>query len=681
MVAITSAGIGSGLDVNGLMTQLMAVERQPLLALDRQESAYKARLSAYGTFKSALSSFQDAMGSLSSPSKFQVFSATSSDSSVFTASSVSGVVPGSYSVEVKQLAQAHKLASRAFANVTDTVGTGALTIQFGTFSGGVFSANGDKPAQTITIDSARSSLAGVRDAINAANAGVTAGIMNDGSGNRLVLTSKDTGAANSIKITVNDTSDASGTDNAGLSQLAYDPAGTPGNGKNVSETVAAQNALLKVDGIDNIGKSSNIVGDVIQGVTLNLLRPSAANTPATLTVARDTSAIQSSIEGFVKVYNDLSKTIKDLTAYDPATRQGAALQGDATMLSVMSQIRRTMAGTLTGGAYASLSQVGVSFQQDGSLALDANKLKNAMNTNFDDISALFAAQGKATDSLVNYVGVTGKTRPGAYAVSITQAAAQGYLTGAGAASLANTAGIFASPFVVDANNDTFSIKMDGVQSGIITLSQGNYATVGALTAEIQSRINGDSALKTAGISASVTFDGASNSLKITSNRYGSASTLEVTAVDTNTGTTLGFSVGTGMSGLDVIGTINGIAAAGSGRYLTGAVGNAAEGLKLEITGATLGSRGTVNYSQGYAYQLEKLADNFLGSSGLLSSRTEGINSSIKSLDDRRDVLNRRLDEIEKRYRAQFTALDSMLGQLRSTSDFLTRQLAALSPAR
>lgn len=679
MADITSAGIGSGLDVNGLVTQLMAPERQPLLALDRQESLYKARLSAYGTFKGALSSFQDAMGFLSSPSKFQVFSATSSDTSVFTVSSAAGAVPGGYSVEVKQLAQAHKLASQAFANVTDAVGTGTLTIQFGTFSGGVFTANGDKAAQTITIDSARSSLGGVRDAINAANAGVTASILNDGGGNRLVLTSKDTGAANSIKITVNDTSDASNTDNAGLSRLAYDPAATLGNGKNVVETVAAQNALLKVDGIDNISKSSNTVSDVIQGVTLNLLKQSAANTPATLNVARDTSVIQSSMEGFVKAYNDLRKTIKDLTAYDPATRQGAVLQGDATMLSVMSQIRRTMSGTLTGGAYTSLSQIGVSFQQDGSLALDASKLKNAMNTNFDDISALFAAQGKATDSLVSYVGATATTKPGAYAVSITQAAAQGYLSGAGTAALANTAGTFAAPFVVDASNDTFSIKMDGVQSGAITLAQGSYTTAGALTAELQSRINGDSALKAAGISAAVTFDGASNSLKITSSRYGSASTVEVTAVDTNTGTTLGFSVGTGSAGLDVIGTINGVAAIGSGRYLTGAAGNAAEGLKLEITGATLGGRGTVNYSQGYAYQLEKLADNFLGSSGLLSSRTEGINSSIRSLDDRRDVLNRRLDEIEKRYRAQFTALDTMLGQLRSTGEFLTRQLASLSP--
>ncbi|MEQ6341984.1 MAG: flagellar filament capping protein FliD [Gammaproteobacteria bacterium] len=678
MATISAAGIGSGLDVNGIVTQLMAVERQPLQAMAAQETAYKAKLSAYGSFKSALSSFQDGMRALSSSAKFQVFSATSADTSVYTASSSANSAPGSYSVEVKQLAQAQKIVSKGFTNVTDTVGTGTLTIQFGTFSGGTFTANSDKAAQTITIDSARSSLGGVRDAINAANIGVSASILNDGSGNKLVLTSKDTGAANSIKVTVSDTSDASNTDDAGLSQLAYDPAGTAGNGKNLTQTVAAQNALLKVDGIDNISKSSNTVTDVIQGVTLNLLKQSPTNTPATLTVARDTTAIQSAVEGFVKSYNDINKTIRDLTAYNPATKQGAVLQGDSTTLSVMSQIRRALSAPVAGasGAYTVLSQAGVSFKADGVLALDSAKLQKAMETNFSDIAALFAAQGTPSHSLVSFVSATDKTQPGSYAVSVSQAAAQGYNTGASSAALASTAGSFNTAFTVDANNDTFILKMDGVQSGAITLTQGNYATAAALTAEIQSKINGDAALKAAGVAASVTLDSSSNTLKITSNRYGSASTVELTAVNTNTGTTLGFSVGVGAAGLDVAGTINGFAATGSGRNLTGAAGNAAEGLKLEIIGTATGSRGTISYSQGYAYQLDKLMGKLLDSSGSISSRTDGISSSIKSLDDRRDALNRRLDDIEKRYRDQFTALDSLLGKLRSTSDFLSRQLSA-----
>ena len=143
---------------------------------------------------------------------------------MYTASGSSTASIGNYSIEVKQLAAAHKLASKAFTNTTDTVGTGTLTIQFGTVNVGVFTANSAKATQSVAIGSANSSLSGVRDAVNAAKIGVTASILNDGTGNKLVFTSSDTGAANSLKITVIDTSDASNTDNAGLSQLAYDPA-------------------------------------------------------------------------------------------------------------------------------------------------------------------------------------------------------------------------------------------------------------------------------------------------------------------------------------------------------------------------------------------------------------------------------------------------------------------------
>ncbi len=682
-MAITSAGIGSGLDVSGLVKQLMAAESQPLLVLDRKEAVFQTKLSAYGSFKSTLSSFRDAMAGLSVLPKFQTMKATPADAAVFSTSASDTAVPGIYAVEVKQLAQAHKISSKAFSDVATTVGSGALTIQFGTFSGGVFTANNEKPAQTVTIDSAHSSLGGIRDAVNAANTGVSASILNDGSGYKLVFTSKDTGEANALKITVTDTSDASNTDNAGLSQLAYDPAGTLGSGKNMAETVAAQNALLKVDGIDNISKSSNTVTDVIQGVTINLLKASAVNTPTALAVTRDTGSIKSAIETFVKAYNDLDKTVKELTSYNADARKGAVLQGDSSILSVVSQIRRVLVNPLVGAGsnYSTLSQIGVSFQKDGSPALDAVKLQKAIDANPDAIGGLFAGYGKPSDSLVNYVGATDKTQPGSYTVSVSQLAAQGYKNGVTTPALAHTAGTFTAPFVVDANNDSLTLKVDGVQSSAITLAQGSYTTAAALTAEIQSKINGDAALKAAGITVAVTFDGAASSLKITSNRYGSASMVEVTATDINTGTTLGLGVGAGTAGLDVAGMINNAPATSVGRFLTGAAGDPSEGLRLEITGTAINNRGTINYSQGYAYQLDKLADKLLGSSGPISSRTEGINSSIKDLGERRDVLNRRLEEIEKRYRAQFTALDSLLGQLRNTSDFLSRQLSSLPGAR
>src|SRR4030067_290751 len=189
MASITSAGIGSGLDINGLITKIMTFESRPLVSLDRKEAGYQARLSAYGSVKGAVSAFQSAMLSLSSPARFQGLRAASADSTIYTASATSAAAPGSYAVEVKQLAQAQKLASKAFTNTTDTVGIGTLTIQFGTWSGGVFAANATKASQTVTIGSGNSSLAGIRDAINAAKVGVTAAILNDGTGNRLALNS------------------------------------------------------------------------------------------------------------------------------------------------------------------------------------------------------------------------------------------------------------------------------------------------------------------------------------------------------------------------------------------------------------------------------------------------------------------------------------------------------------
>lgn len=673
MATISSAGIGSGLDVNLIVTQLMAVEKQPLTMLDKKEAGYQAQLSAFGTLKGAVASFQSAIHALSSVSKFQAINATSGDSTVYTASAASTAVAGNYALTVTQLAESQKLTSKVFTNVTDSVGTGTLTFQFGTISGGVFTANNAKAAQTFTIGSANSSLSGVRDAINAAKIGVSASILNDGTGNRLVITSNDTGLANSLKITVADTSDASNTDNAGLSQLAYDPAVSgvsPQAGKNLTETVSAKNAILTVDGITGINKASNTVTDVVQGVTLNLLKVSTA--PATLTVATDTAGVQTSVEGFVKAYNDLNKVVSDLTAYDAKTKTAAILQGDSSTLSVITQIRRVLSDSLNGlkGNYTKLSQIGIAFQKDGTLALDSTKLQTAINSNYADIPGLFANVGKPSDSLVNFTSATSNTKAGSYALNITQLATQGALLGA-AISL---------PVTLDATNNTLGVKIDGVQSNSITLATGNYTTSAALTAEIQSKINGDTAFKAAGVTATVAFDAISGKLSITSDRYGSASSVQVTSVGTTTLATLGLSVATGTAGLDVAGTINGISATGSGRFLTGA-GGSVNGLKLEVTGGATGDRGTVNYSLGYAYRLDALADQLLGTSGPLSSRTTGINNTITDINNRRDDLNRRLIGIEARYRSQFSALDTLMGQLRTTSDFLTQQLAILQTTK
>lgn len=654
-MAISSPGLGSGLDVSSLVSQLMALERRPLTALDTKEAKYQAQLTAYGSLKGALSSFQTAVAALAAPARFSATKASLADTTVATASASAGAAAGNYSIEVQTLAQSHKVKSGSFTTTTDAVGTGTITIQFGTYSGGAFTLNADKAAATISIDSSKSSLAGVRDAINAANAGATASIVNDGSGNRLVIASKDSGVANALKITVAD-DDADNTDNAGLSQLVHDA--SSGGTTNMTQTVAAQNAVVVIDGI-TVSKASNTITDAIEGVTLTLLK---ANTPSatTLSVSRDTAAVQTSVQSFVKAYNDLKKTIDDLSKYDAANKRASTLTGEATVRSVQSQLRSQFNTALTtaGGGLTTLSDIGISFQADGTLKLDTVKLNTALNDATKDVSTLFAAVGKPTDSLVAFAGSTADTKNGSYAVNVTQLATQGAAAGGAAAGLTISAG----------SNDALSLTVDGTAISV-TLAAGTY-TAAALAAELQSKINGVSALSAAG--SAVTVTQSAGVLTVTSNRFGSASTVALTG---GNGLADLFGTQSETAGVDAAGTIGGFNATGSGQTLTGS--GDASGLAIKISGGATGGRGTVNFSRGFAYELDKLVGRMLENDSLIDGRMDGIAASIKSLDAQREVLARRLESVEKRYRAQFTALDTMIASMTKTSNFLTQQLANL----
>lgn len=660
-MALSSPGIGSNLDVNSIVSQLMTIERQPIKKLALKEADYQAKLTAYGSLKGVLSSFQGSLSALSSASSFQSTKATSSDSTILTASAVSTATPGSYSVQVTALAKSQKLASTGFTNVTDSFGSGSITIEFGTYDAGMdtFDLNPAKAARIIPIDSVHSSLSGVRDAINAAGAGVTASIVNDGTtGNKLVLTSNDTGVANSLRISVTD-DDLNNTDAAGLSRIVYSPVTSAT--RNLTQTQAAQNAAFTVDGIA-ISKASNTVTDAIQGVTLSLLKEGTIS----LTVARDSTMVKSSVDKFVKAYNELNNALNDLTAYDPKTKQASLLTGDSAVRQIQSQIRNTLNAPITGssGAYSGLAQIGVAFKKDGTLAVDSTKLQNALNSNSVDVAQLFATMGRTTDSSVSYSSASASPPPGNYNVYVSKVATQGVYT----------AGSTASSFTVDANNDTLAVTVDGIGSGTITLTQSASYTGTTLAAEIQSKINGDSSLSAAGASVTVTYT--NSRFYITSNRYGSTSNAVVSSVDTNTAATLGIATGSGIAGVDVAGSIGGSAATGSGQYLT-----APNGLKILVSGGAEGTdRGSVSYSHGYAAQLNTLIGSFLSDTGVIATRTSGIDSSIEDIGNRRDALSRRLVSIEARHRAQFTGLDVMIGQMNQTSNYLTQQLANLPKA-
>ena len=661
-MALSAPGIGSNLDVNGIVSQLMTVERQPVTLLNRKEAGYQARLSAYGNLKSAVGSFQSAMSGLNSASRFQSLSATPADPTILTAAAGTTAVPGNYTVQVSQLAQAQTIAATARTSASAAIGasvTTTLTFNFGTISGGsltngiwsgaTFTLDATQATGTVTLNSSNNSLQGIRDAINAANIGVTATLVNDGSATpyRLVLASSSTGASKSMKITA-----AGDATLQGL--LAYDPAGT----QNLTQSSAAQNATLTVNGIA-VSSASNTVSEAIQSVTLNLAKAGTT----TLAIARDSAAVQSAVAAFVKAYNDVSKTLTSLSAYNAATKQGAILQGDSTVLALQSQIRSTLASTLTGSSatLTSLSKIGVAIQKDGTMALDAAKLATATANNFNDIAGLFAAVGKPSDSLVYFLSSTSNSKPGSYAINVTTLATQGNTTGSAAAGLTVTAGV----------NDQLLLVLDGV-SATVTLPAGTY-TASSLAAQIQSTINGTAAYSSVGAAVSVTQS--AGVISITSNSYGSASGVSATG---NGVLNLLGGAPASTAGVNAAGTINGAAATGVGQHLTGAAGTANEGLRIHIAGGATGARGTLDFSRGYAYTLDALASGFLNTTGPIASRTDGISKSILDIGKQRDALNRRLADVEKRYRAQFTALDTMISSMNSTSNFLTQQLASLS---
>ncbi len=671
MAGISVSGIGSGLDIASLVDQLVTAERAPVEnRLNVKEANVQAKLSAYGMLKSALSSFQTTVAGLADVSAFQGLKGTSSDSSVVSVSTSSSANTGNYSIAVTTLAEAQSIASKAFADTSSTVGTGSLTFQFGTYNSGgnTFTANGDKAIAVVDIATTDNSLVGIRDAVNNANIGVSASIVNDGSGYRLVFQSDDSGAANSLKVTVSDSSDVSDTDDAGLSQLAYDPtAAGVGSGKNMSETVTAVDASFSVNGL-SITSSTNQITDAIEGVTLNL-KDVTSGTPVSVSIQRDTSGITSKVQSFVTSYNDMISTITSLTSYDASSGSAGILLGDSIARNVTSQVRSLISTAVSGlsGNYTSLVSIGITTQAGGTLALDQTKLSSAMSSDYSVVGKLFSAIGTTDDSLISFVDSTSTSTIGDYAINISQLATQAKITGAADSGF---------PMTIDANNDNFVIKVDGSQSASIALTQQSYASGAELAVELQSRINGDVNLKSAGVSVSVSY--VTDHFEISSSTYGSDSTIEIVTVDTNTAATLGLSVGVGTDGLDVAGTIGGVSATGSGQILTGN-GNAA-GISLKVLGSTTGDRGTLTFSRGVADQINTLLDGYLSSDSIISARTDGLNSRIDDINEQRDRLARRIEMIQQRYTIQFTAMDTLLGQLQSTSTYLTSQLAALPGA-
>lgn len=392
MASISTLGIGSGLDLSSILDSLQAAQKATLTPISKQQSSYTAKLSGYGTLKSALVSFQTANTALN---KADLFTATStaSSSTAFSATTTGNAVAGKYTINVTQLAQSQTLTTKNTQPDSKTAiatGDSVLTIQQG----------GGKEPVTINVSAANSSLAGIRDAINNSKSGVSASIINVGNGQyRLSVTSDDTGSDNAMKLSVSG-------DSALQSFMGYNGTSTDAANSMV-ESVTAQNAELTVNNIKIIN-SSNTISDALEDITLNLKDVTTGN--QTLTITKDTSKAETAVKAWVDAYNSLQDTFSSLTKYtavDSGATQDSgngALLGDSTLRTIQTQLKGLLNNPQSSSSFKTLAQIGVtSDPSTGKLELDNDKLSAALKKDASGVKEMIVGDGK-TSGITTVIG-------------------------------------------------------------------------------------------------------------------------------------------------------------------------------------------------------------------------------------------------------------------------------------
>jgi flagellar hook-associated protein 2 len=388
---ISSAGIGSGLDVNSIVTQLMSLERRPIELLDASKAKLDAQLSGFGKLQSALGAVRDAARTLTDASSWKPTTVASSDAASVSAVSSGSTPPGNYAVEVTKLAAAQSGTTAVVPGPTAVVGTGTLTVEIGQWFTDPpdFTPNAGASSVSIAIGPEDNTLEKIRDKINGAGAGVTASIVTDTTGSRLAIRSNETGVTNGFRIAVAD-DDGNPGDAAGLSMLAFDP---ETGVSQMTQAQAASNAELTINNIP-INSASNTLTDVLDGLTVKVSRLTTG--PVDLSVARDTETIKKSITAFADAYNSLVKLMREQTAYNEGTKTAGTLQGDRTAVGLMSKLR-TMIGSSTAAttAFTRLADIGLEPQRDGSLKVNGSKLDSALGR-LDDLRDFFSRDDTGT---------------------------------------------------------------------------------------------------------------------------------------------------------------------------------------------------------------------------------------------------------------------------------------------
>jgi len=661
---ISSLGGGSGIDTTSLVSGLVAAERAPKESvLDNREEKLNAQISAYGTLKSSLSDLRSALSPLANKDTFSARAVAFPDTDLITPNSLAaGAQTGSYQIEVLEVAQSQTLVSGTTTDSKEALGaTGNLDIQFGawTYDGSnnpsSFAVNDDKAALSIAVD-ASDSLTTIAAKINDSDAGIQANIIEVDGQYQLMITAP-SGADNALQITGSD---------ASLSDFEFNAS----NHASVTETQQASDASIKVNGLE-VTRQTNEIDDVIKGFNFTLNKASVGE-KVNFSVEEDSAVAEQAVRDFVAAYNTFYETAQSLVGLskdeDNNTVQGD-LATDGSAKAMLRQLRTVLGDQVSGidSGYTALTNLGIRTERDGTLTIDEDDFSTAFNENFDLVGKLFA---HSAESGSNYVDVdssrrTSSTQPGNYTVEITQDPSKGYVVGN---AIAGT--LFDTPLDTSAGDYSFQISVNGTESATIALT-GTYNSAEEVRADLQSLINGDEALKAAFAEVDVSYDSGAGTFTFTSRDYGSNSAISFSAAGADMAN-LGIETSlVGVQGQDVVGTIDGEEAFGSGNILLPAISSDAYGLNLTVrAGATAGGAFDISFSHGLGGELDRLVGRFLGSSGAIASREKSLDNQLDDVTDDRESLDRRMEKYEARISAQFLAMEQIISTLNSTSDSL-----------
>jgi len=399
MATISTPGVGSGLDVRTIVSQLVALERQPITQLQTKASSLQTKLSAYGRLKSEMATLQDAATALTNPSTWNSKTFTSNNTSAVTGSVTEGALATSFSVRVNNLAQAQSVRSGALATNAAIGSEGRLDLQTGKWDGTTFTSSGSAVSVNILDTDTLSDIAGK---INSSGAGVTAVVVRSGAEDRLLLRGNGTGDDAGFRIQSFDGGGTAITDGTtGVGSLAFDHGPTGFYG--MARTQTAMDANIEIDGIA-VSSATNTVSDAVPGVTLNLLAETTSN--AQVSIAANEAETKARLETFQKAYNTLNASLADLTRYNAANKSAGPLQGDSTAVGLQSVLRSMLgANGPAGTSFSRLSDVGMELQRDGSLSINSAKLTASL-AKPEDLRTFFDADsGNATtDGLAKRLG-------------------------------------------------------------------------------------------------------------------------------------------------------------------------------------------------------------------------------------------------------------------------------------